>query len=241
MGSSVVFPDGTILVSSALTPRQIEAIFQPLAAQMLGFDPVGNPDSAYFAVRIGWQTEGQPAWEVTDNVCVLTAFLENDPFARVRDNLYEMTGSPADVLTDEMGFTQVWKMHFSFYGPSSANWARQMMSAMTLDWVHDALAAVKIYRIPASPRPMYAPELFPDPGGVWYERTDVEVYFNEQVSESLAPVTPAEEVVVTVDTDAGDSRTFTIAASDTTAIGPDITWDSLTGLPWSLYDGTRWQ
>lgn len=210
MGSSVVLPDGTILVSSALTPRQIEAIFQPLAAQMLGFDPVGNPDSAYFAVRIGWQTEGQPAWEVTDNICVITAVLEDDPFARVRDDNYQMTGSPADVLTNEMGFTQVWRMHFSFYGPSSANWARQLLSALSLDWTSEALQVSNLYVIPEWHRPVYAPELYPDPGGVWYERTHVEVLFNEQVLESLTPIGPASTVEVTIDTDSGLTETFQV-------------------------------
>ena len=210
MGSSVVLPDGTILVSSALTPRQIEAIFQPLTAQMLGFDPVGNPDLAYFAVRIGWQTEGQPAWEVTDNICVITAVLEDDPFARVRDDNYQMTGSPSDILTDEMGFTQVWRMHFSFYGPSSANWARQLLSALSLDWTSEALQASNLYVIPEWHRPVYAPELYPDPGGVWYERTHVEVLFNEQVLESLTPIGPASTVEVTIDTDSGLTETFQV-------------------------------
>ena len=210
MGSSVIFPDGTSLVSSALTPRQIEAIFQPLVAQMLGFDPAGNPSDAFFASRIGWQTEGQLAWEVTDNICVITAVLEDDPFARVRDDLYQMTGSPADSLTDEMGFTQVWRMHFSFYGPSSADWARQLLSAFSLDWVSAALQVSNLYVVPEWHRPVYAPELFPDPGGVWYERTHVEVLFNEQVSESLTPIAPASTVEVTIDTDSGLTETFQV-------------------------------
>ena len=210
MGSSVVFPDGTELLSSALEPRQVEAIFQPLVAQMLGFDPVGDPDPAYFAVRIGWQTEGQPAWEVTDNICVITAVLEDDPFARVRDDNYQMTGSPSDILTDEMGFTQVWRMHFSFYGPSSANWARQLLSALSLDWTSEALQASNLYVIPEWHRPVYAPELYPDPGGVWYERTHVEVLFNEQVLESLTPIGPASTVEVTIDTDSGLTETFQV-------------------------------
>jgi hypothetical protein len=207
---SVVFPDGTQLTSSALQPRQVEAIFQPLVAQCLGFDPTTDPNDAYFAVRIGWQTEGQPAWEVTDNVCVITAVLEDEPFARVRDDLYQMTGSPEDILTDAMGFTQVWRLHFGFYGAKGANWARQLLSALSLDWTAEALQASNLYVVPEWHRPVYAPELYPDPGGVWYERTHVEVLFNEQVSESLTPISAAGTVEVTVDTDTGQTTTFQI-------------------------------
>ena len=210
MGSSVTFPDGVTLTSTALTPRQVEAILQPIVAGMLGFDPVSDPTAAFFASRIGWQTEGQPAWEVTDNVCVLTATLDDDPFARVRDNLYEMTGSPADILTNQMSFTQVWKLHFCLYGPSSANWARQLLSCFSLDWVDAALLPSNLYVIPEWHRPVYAPELYPDTGGVWYERTDVELRFNEQVFESLTPIDTAATVEITVDTDTGQTTTFQV-------------------------------
>jgi hypothetical protein len=57
---------------------------------------------------------------------------------------------------------------------------------------------------------VYAPELYPDPGGVWYERTHLEVLFNEQVLESLTPINPAATVEVTVDTDTGLTETFQI-------------------------------
>ena len=198
------------LVSSAQTPRTMEALFQPLIAGILGFDQINDPNHAYSAARIGWQTEGQPAWEVSDNVCVITAVLEDDPYSRVRDDQYAMIGSPADALTSKMGFTQVWRMHFSFYGPLSADNARLVLSALSLDWTADVLQASKVYVVPEWHRPVYAPELYPDPGGVWYERTHLEVLFNEQVSESLTPVGAASTVEVTVDTDTGQTRTFQV-------------------------------
>ena len=194
------------LISSAQTPKAMEALFQPLVAQILGFDPTGDPDTAFFAVRIGWQQEGQPAWGVAENVCVIMASPEDDPFSRVRDNMYRMTGSPATSLTNEMGYTQVWKMRFVFYGPLGADNARRLVSTMSLDWVDAFLQASNIYAVPVWSRPVRAPELFER---LWYERTDVELEFNEQVSESILE-TPAESVVVTVDTNTGQSETFRI-------------------------------
>ena len=239
MGSSVTFPDGTQLVSSALTPKQVENIFQPLVAQMLGFDPVGDPTDAFFASRVGWQTYGQPSWGVTDNLCVTMATTEDEPFARVRDDLYEMTGSPADILQDAMGFTQVWRLRFVFYGSSGANWARQLLSSMSLDWVSEALQASNLYVIPEWHRPQRVPELHPDPGGVWYERTDVELSFNEQVSESLTPIIPAETVDVALVTDSGLTATFEIG-KPATVIESGTTWQTLQGAPWSTLSGIRW-
>lgn len=197
--STSTFTNGDVLVSSALTPDALLTIFQALVAQILGFD-TSDPDqqaAAYSAVRISWQQEGQPAWAITDDVCVLRAAPENDPYSRVRDGQY--VPHDAQSLTREMGYTQAWSVHFTLYGPNSEDRARLIVSAFSLDWVHDALATNSLYAIPDWQRPAYAPELFQ---GQWWKRTDVELRFNELVNESLT-VPSAAGVDVTLLKDTG--------------------------------------
>src|ERR1035441_9733748 len=161
-------PDGSVFTSSALTPVTFQNVLQPIIAQILGLDPVGNPAAAFSAVRVGWQQEGQPAWGIKDDVCILRATLENDDFARVRDDIYE-TVVDTDLIS-QMGFTQVWKLHLCLYGPNCEDHARQILSIITLQWVNEALAVNNLYRIPASPRPEYVPENFM---GQWWPRTEI--------------------------------------------------------------------
>ena len=186
-----------VLTSSALTPVGIESLFQPLIARVLGFVIEDDPAGAFSAVRIGWPVEGHPGWDIDEDVCVIRATLDDEPFARVRDDFLEEDASPSGDLVKRMGFTQVWRMHFTLYGANCADHARLILSAVTLDWVHDVLAASSIYRIPAAARPVYLPENFQ---GQWWKRADLELQFNESVEESLT-VSSATGVDVTVTTD----------------------------------------
>ena len=209
--STVVFPSGNgTLTSTALVPVTFQNLLQPVIAQCLGLDPVADPKTAFYKVRVGWQQEGQPAWKISEDVCILRAVLENADFARVRDELFwENTDSPPGTdLTKQMGFTQVWNLHLTFYGPNCEDHARLVLSAMTLDWVHDILAASDIYRIPATARPTYLPENFQ---GQWWPRADVEIQFNEEVTETITAHSAAS-VDVTVVTDKPTTATIHIAA-----------------------------
>lgn len=200
------FPNGQALSSSAFTPDTIAALFQPLIAQILGFDPGANPTTAYSAVRTAWPASGQPAWAITDDVCCIQATAEDEPYSQVRDEFY-VNGSSGTV-SRQMAFTQVWLIHLSLYGPNGYDHARLISSAMSLDWVHDSLAGSSIYAIPEWQRPAYAPELFQ---GQWWKRTDLQLKFNEQVTESIA-VDSAAGVDVTLLTDTGQTSEFTISA-----------------------------
>ena len=169
-----------------------------------------DPKVAFYSVRCGWQQEGQPAWKISEDVCIIRAVLDNADFARVRDELFfdnDEASPPTTDLTKQMGFTQVWTLHLTLYGPNCEDHARLILSAMTLDWVHDILAASSIYRIPASPRPTYLPENFQ---GQWWPRADVEIQFNEEVIETIT-VHSAASVDVTVVTDTGVEEEIPIA------------------------------
>ncbi|HJX53167.1 MAG TPA: hypothetical protein VJ801_10415 [Polyangia bacterium] len=204
--SYATFPNGSTLISSALTPDALLTIFQALVAQILGFDTTDPTvrSAAYSAVRVSWQQEGQPAWAISEDVCILRANPEDTLFGRARDGFY----SPKDAVSlhSEMGYTQVWSLGFVFYGPNCEDRARLIVSAFALDWVHDVLVASNLYVVPDWHRPVYTPELF---SGQWWKRSDVELQFNELVIESLT-VPSAAGVDVRLLKDTGLERTISI-------------------------------
>jgi hypothetical protein len=194
--STTTFPNGQALVSSALTPDGFLGIMQPLVAQILGFDPTADPNKAFKAVRIAWQQEGQPGWDIAEDACALYVTPVNDPYGRVRDGQFKSRDAVS--LTRQMGFTQVWNLHATVLGPNCQDRARLIVSAFSLDWVHDALAASNLYAIADWPRPVYVPELFQ---GQWWKRTDVDLKFNEMVNESLTvPSAAGVDVALLKDT-----------------------------------------
>jgi hypothetical protein len=193
--SSQLFPNGQTLISSAFTPPAFETLLQSVIAQILGFDPATEASDAFSAVRVGWQQTGQPAWEITDDVCTLLATPENDPYSQTREA--QLVQNDPKSLVQNMSFTQVWKLHATIYGPNSYDHARLIVSAMALDWTHDLLAASNIYAVTEWDRPIYVPELF---NGQWWQRTDLNLSFNELVSESIV-IAAAASVEVTTESD----------------------------------------
>lgn len=204
---SVTYPNGQVLNSSALTPKDIETIFQILVLQLLGItvDPK-NPETAYRQVRLGWQQSGSPAWTINENDVIITSYPENDPYSQVRDQLLEYD-STSNILQN-MSYTQVWKMHFTIYGTDCINIANKIITGMQLDWVYEFLKnppapyTNTLYLIPVFNRPVFIPEDFQ---GKWWARADVDLKFNELVLENI--VAPAGEYVgIEVITDAGETR-----------------------------------
>lgn len=205
MSSPVIstFANGTVLTSSAQTPEQIETVFQALIAQVLGFQinnpatpdntqPFNAPLPAWYAVRVGWQQQGQPAWLITDDVCVIRARPLDHSYSRTREQIITQN-DPVSVNLN-MGFTQVWRVHFSVYGPNSYNNARLILSSMALDWTHDILAGSNLYAVVEWKRPVRNPELF---GGRWWPRVDVSLDFNEAVSETyIVPAAASVDVTI---------------------------------------------
>lgn len=186
---------GQILTSSALTPEQVQTLFQNVTLNAIGINPATDP-AAYQKVRCGWQQTGQPAWRIDQDMIAILATLENDPIAGFRDYIY--TPASPEALTKSMGYTVVWKIHWTIYGPSGADNARNIVTAMWLDWAHDYLAASAIYAVPRWNRPTRAPELY---AGQWWSRYDLELKFNELVTESIVdPAAAGLEVTVITDT-----------------------------------------
>ena len=198
--SQIVYPGGQgTLTSTAQSPPSIETIFQNLVAQALGLPTVdsdGKPlppgSAAWVDVKVGWQTYGQPSWKITEDVCIITAKPENPKFSQCRD--MEHAANDSESLVQQMSYTQTWKIHFCFYGPNCFSRAGFIVSAMALDWVHNALAAFSIYEVTNNNRPVYAPENF---DSQWWQRADVDLDFYELVNESLI-VPAAASVGITI-------------------------------------------
>ncbi len=196
------FPNGTSLVSSANTPDSLSTLIQAIVAQILGFDPVASPSTAFSAVRVSWPVDGQPAWQITENVCLVRCTPQDNAFSRSRDEVLS-TGTPS--IPVAMGFTQTWDVHLTLYGPASADHGRLILSAFSLDWVKNLLFAANLYPLPWPARPVYAPELFQ---GQWWKRADITLEMNEQVTETTT-VQQAASVDVGIITNTGLTEEIT--------------------------------
>ena len=208
--SNQTFSNGLTLTSTANTPPSMETLFQNITAQIFGYDttqPVpiaNNSTNPYWAVRVAWQTQGQPAYEIGEDVCIIRATADDHPFSQCRDMVY----NPNDYqsLNQLMSYTQVWRMHWCHYGPNCFDRCRLLISAMSLDWVHDWLAPYSIYAVTEWHRPVYVPELFE---GQWWQRADVELQFNELVIENIV-VPSAASVNITLVKENGLSETVDV-------------------------------
>ncbi len=185
------YPNGQQLISSALTPDGLLAIFQTLTAQMLGLNPQSATDPAYALVRLDWPAGGQPGWQITENLAFLSAREEETEYAKIRD-VKRGPNDAASALTT-YSYTRVWRVAWAFYGPNAFDQARATNDAFFLDWAHDALALANLYLVDSG-RPRYAPELF---SGQWWKRADLSARFNEAVTATIIdPTIASAEVIV---------------------------------------------
>lgn len=219
--SSLVFPNGQVLQSSAMTPQSVATMFQKLALLILGIpvDPQnpggpaknGKPAGAYWQVRVGYQPDGQPAWEPEEDVCIITCRPVAARFSKSRDR---MVASNDDLsVTQLMSFSQEWRVKWVFYGPQAYARASLMISAMDVDWVEQWLQAPPapftpngFFFIPQYDPPIYAPENF---ARQWWNRVDVELRYYELVKQSII-IPAADSVDVIITTNTGQTRDFEV-------------------------------
>src|SRR5579871_297803 len=129
-------------------------------ALALGFDPKDEKTPYY--VRIGWQTQGQPGFLITEDVAFVRAQPEDEPTTdRQVDVVYSIpddTGS--NVRTTK--YMQTWRAIFTFYGPSCVDNAYAVRRAIVAAEVHDQLAITLaqygLYFVPDIAPPAYVPE-----------------------------------------------------------------------------------
>jgi hypothetical protein len=149
-------------------------------------------------VRVGWQPQGQPAWQITDDVVVLNAVEDDDVYNRVRDvqTLPNDTVSLIQLTT----YTRVWRAMFTLYGPNSFDRARILKSALYQQTSHDTLASANLYLVTDVIAPQRVPELYEKQ---WWERVDFSFQLNEAVYE--APTVPSVASVEIIVEDAASS------------------------------------
>ena len=135
----------------------------------------------FSTVRCGYQTQGQPAWKITDNVCIVSATEEEDEYNKNRDVVESQFDATHVLFTTT--YVRVWLIQFTFYGPNSFTRARLTKSGMYYQDAHDLLALKNLYMLTATEALTRAPENFQ---GEWWERTDWKVKFNESVAKRVS-------------------------------------------------------
>jgi len=178
MGTSTTYPNGQTLVSNALTLEQINDVIQPLTCGMMGLGPLDANQ-----VRVEWPTQGQP-FGVTpkQDVCYLACTLEDGLYNKVRNKTLSGMGSTDDPLMESWTYTRIWRIAWTLYGPNSLDRARQIWSAMFLDYFNDQLNESNLFPVPDPAEPMRVPELI---NAEWWERCDFAITMYENVTETI--------------------------------------------------------
>ena len=128
-------------------------------------------------IRRSWQKDGAPAFSVDDNVVFFKIVEVHSEMSKQRDSFYSQTVSPAS-SNMEKGSTRTVSVEWTFYGDNAWDNATALKNGLYDQENHDTLAKSNVYMVPDFPPPRRAPELFE---GMWYERWDLAVPFNELV------------------------------------------------------------
>lgn len=179
-----------------LVPKTIEPAMQFITLVALGVDPA-DPN-AFKKVRVGWQTQGQPAWDIKEDVVFIRCVEEDDAYNRIRDEEVfddEEDATKVDLLTQ---YTRVWRTFWTVYGPNSFDRARVIRSSLFTQKIHDLLltgqsygvqpygtggyggGGAPLYLVTDVAAPRRVPELY---DGQWWERVDFDCQFNEDTRE----------------------------------------------------------
>lgn len=139
------------------------------------FDPASNT-----RVRVSWQTQGQPAYTITDDVLFIRCIEEDIDYNTIRDESWSDSGMDNGIQTRI--YTRMWNCFFRARGPNSYDSIRLVKSMLLQDFPHDTLAALNLYMVPITTTPLRVPELFE---GQWWEQVDYSANFLEQVTETF--------------------------------------------------------
>lgn len=157
------------------------------------FQNAANPNSA---VRIGWQSFGQPAQKASEDVAYVRCYEVDDLMNKTRDMDY--VNGPT-VFTQVVKYTRVWEVFWSVYGPNSFDNARQIRTRLWDQDIHDLFAASQLYFVAEVSAPVRVPY---EQDGQWWDRADLKVRFNEFVTE-LSTAQYVESVEIILETAAG--------------------------------------
>lgn len=180
MSTTTPYPNGTALVSNALTLAQIESVMQASTLGMIGQTSGADND----AVRIQYPREGAPFQNADEDKCYIRCQTRDNPYDKIRDRLL-LPGPDPDV-TEQWNYTRTWTVHWCFYGPNSTDNARMVKSALFQDYFTLLLMQSNLYPVSDYPAPVRAPENI---DGQWFERSDYEVVMHEFVTETITDKT----------------------------------------------------
>jgi hypothetical protein len=190
----------------AYTPKDVEKVFQQSTIDLLAafystllvVNPQGvtapNPVIDFSYVRVGWQTTGQPAHVPQQDVVYLLATEVDDEYNKNRDvQLVYDSDILVSIITT---YVRVWRIQVVCYGPNSFQNARVIKSGQFSQNVHDVLASQRLYLVTSLPDIRRIPENY---AGQWWERCDLNLHFNEAVTEytDVGTVSSAEIIVFT--------------------------------------------
>lgn len=188
MTTTTTYPNGQVLISSALTVDQINKIIQPLTCGMIG---LVSPD--YSKVRVEWQTRGQPSQNVQTDVCYINCVPQDGEYTKIRD-LQLVQSADNLPLMETWTYTREWRVHWCFYGPTSSDNARLVHSAMFMDYFNEQLNLSNLFPVSEFAMPTRVPEEF---NAQWWERADFFCTMYEAVTETIQPgIATSVEVVV---------------------------------------------
>lgn len=177
MGTTVTYPNGQVLNTTALTPTSVQALLTTLTCGALGINP---PD--YSKVRVFWQTQGQPFTpDPAEDVCYVSAVPQDGQYNKVRDR-QEVNNAGNTEVIETTTYTKIWNLHYLFYGPSSSLHAQLVWSSTFIDYFTDQLELSNLYPVSDPKEPTRMPE---EKNAQWWERADFDLEVYEKVTETL--------------------------------------------------------
>jgi len=176
-----------------LTQDAVNKVFQRLTISLLGLTiPTVTDKSSYSKVRVSYPPEGQPAWKVTDNIAFVSVFERDGEYNKPRNVI--MDDLDEDNANQETTYTRILEASWIFYGPLSFDNARKVKDGIFYELNREILAGSNLYLVPSTPNPVRIPEIYQ---GQWWERVDLRMLFNEQVTVNLTvPYLKSSEITV---------------------------------------------
>jgi len=143
-------------------------------------------------IRISWQSQGQPAWKITDDVSIISVTEKDSEYNKPREIV--RTEKDDDNANFAMSKTRVLTVSWTFYGPNAYDNAQLISDYIFMDAHRSTLAENNIYLIPDITSPVRVPELFQTQ---WWERTDLKMNFNELIIRNVTvPYLKSSEITV---------------------------------------------
>jgi hypothetical protein len=153
-----------------LTLNELEELFYDLTVSMIGGTNTAD-------VRRSWPIMGAPAFDINDDVTFIQVHDVSSSMSTIREDKFSMEGSPEDGSL-ETSYTRTLQINWIFYGPNSWDSAMAVRNKVFFQEFRNTLSDNNIYVIPDFDPPRRIPELFQ---GLWYQRMDLTMKFNELV------------------------------------------------------------